>query len=73
MSAQVCAETLHALANDAFAKVDKAFVESQQVGFFIDRLYHDFLCMKVMRENPKTFQAAVEFPLAEQNLRKRYQ
>ena len=46
--------------NDAFAKVEKAFVESQLVGCFIDRLYHDLLCMKVMRENPKKFQAAVQ-------------
>ena len=29
--------------------------------------------MKVMRENPKTFQAAVQSALAEQNLRKRFQ
>ena len=57
-----------ALENDAFAKVDKAVVESQLVGFFIDGLYHDFLCMKVMRENPKTFQAAAQSALAEQNL-----
>ena len=59
---------MYALANDAFAKVDKAVEESQLVGFFIDALYHDFLCMKVIRENPKTFQAAVQSSLAEQNL-----
>ena len=53
-SAQFYAERLYYLVNDAFAKVDKAVVESQLVGFFIDGLYHDFLCMKVMRENPKT-------------------
>ena len=51
---QIYAERLYALANDAFAKVDKVVVESQLVGFFIDGLYHDFLRMKVMRENPKT-------------------
>ena len=61
------------MANDAFAKVDKAFVESQLVGFFIDGLYHDFLSMKVMRENPNTFQDAVQSALAEQNLQKRFQ
>ena len=54
-SVQVYAERLHVLANDAFVKVDKAVVESQLVGFFIDGLYHDVLHMKVMRENPKTF------------------
>ena len=42
----------HALVNDAFAKMDKVVIESQLVGFFIDGLYHDFLRMKVMKENP---------------------
>ena len=32
-SVQVYAERLYALANDAFAEVDKVFVESQLVGF----------------------------------------
>ena len=72
-SVQLYAERLYALTNDAFAKVDKAVVESQLVGFFIDRLYNDFLHMKVMRENPKTFQTAVQSALAEQNLQKRFQ
>ena len=70
---QVYAERLYALANDALAKVDKGVVESQLVGFFIDGLFHDCLRMKVMRENPKTFQAAVQSTLAEQKLRKRFQ
>ena len=61
------------MVNDAFVKVDKAVVASQLVGFFIDRLYHDFLSMKVMRGNPKSFQAAVQSALAQQNLRKRFQ
>ena len=67
---QVYAERLYALTNDAFTKVDKAVVESQLVRFYIDGLYHDFLCMKIMREHPKTFQAAVQSALAEQNLQK---
>ena len=70
---QVYAERLYALANYAFAKVDKGFRESQLVGFFIDGLFHDYLRMKVMREDPKTFQAAVQTALAEQNIRKRFQ
>ena len=49
-----CREAL-CLANDAFMKADKSVVESELVGFFIDGLYHDFLCMKVMREKPKKF------------------
>ena len=64
-SVQVYAERLDALANDAFVKVDKAGVESQLGGFFIDWLYNDFLCMKVMTENPWTFQAAVQSALTE--------
>ena len=42
---QVYGEKLHALANDAFTKVDKAFVESQPEW---GGLYCDFLCIKVM-------------------------
>ena len=57
---------------DAFEKTDKALVESQLIGFFIDGLYYDFLCMKVMGEGPKTFQRAVQSALAEQNFRKRF-
>ena len=54
-----CYIRLYALANDTITKVNKAVVDSQQDGFFIDGLYHDFLHMKVMKENPKAFQAAV--------------
>ena len=36
---QVYAERLYALAQDAFEKTDKALVESQLTGFFIDGLY----------------------------------
>ena len=70
---QVYAEMLYALANDAFTKVDKGVVESQIVGFFIDGLVYDYLKIKVMRENRKTFQAAVQSALAEQYLRKIFQ
>ena len=70
---QIYAERLYALAINAFAKADKGIVESQLVGFFIEGLFHDYLRMKVMRKNPKTFQAAVQSVLAEQNLRKRFQ
>ena len=68
---QVYDERLYALANDAFAKVDKGVLESQVVGFSIDHLFHVYLTMKVMRENPKTFQTVVQSALVEQNLRKR--
>ena len=71
-SVQFYKEILYALANDAFTKVDKAVVESQLVGLFIDGLYHDFLCMKLKGEKPKAFQAAVQSALVGQNLRKRF-
>ena len=51
MSVQVNVERLYTLANDAFAGVDKAVVELQLVGVFIDELYHDFLHMNVMRKS----------------------
>ena len=63
---QVYAEQLYTLAHDTFAKLDKTVVESQLVDFFIDGLYHDYLHMKIMRENPKSFQNAVQSALAEQ-------
>ena len=71
-SVQVYTDRLYVWANDVFAKVDKAVVESQLIGVFIDGLHHDFLQMKVMRQNPKTFQTAVQYTLAKQNLRKRF-
>ena len=67
-SVQVYGERLYALANGAFTKGDKAVVESQLVRFSLMGLYHDFLHMKVMRENPKTFQVSVQSALVEQSL-----
>ena len=49
-----------------------AAIERQLVGFFIDGLAHDYLKMKVMRENPATLQAAVASAITKQNLRKRF-
>ena len=70
---QVYAERLYALANDVFSTVDKDAVESKLVGFFIDGLFHDYLRMKVMWENPKNFQGSLQSALAERNLRKLFQ
>ena len=50
-SVQVYTERLYALANDAVMKKDKALVESQLEGLFNGGLYHDNLCMKVMRKS----------------------
>ena len=42
------------------------------IGFFVDGLYHDFLKMKVMHDNPNTFQGAVTTAMNEQNLHRRF-
>ena len=49
-----------------------AAIEKQLVGCFVDGLVHDYLKMRVMRENPATLQAAVASAMSEQNLRKRF-
>ena len=67
---KVYAEKSYTLAHDAFAQLNKAVAESKLADFFIDGLYHDYLWMKIMRENPGTSQTSVQSELAEQNLRK---
>ena len=42
------------------------------IGFFVDGLYHYFLKMKVMHDNPNTFQGAVTAAMNEQNLHRRF-
>ena len=71
---QLFAERLLALAEEAFIGQTggTTAIERQLVGFFIDGLAHDYLKMKVMRENPNTLQAAVTSAMNEQNLRKRF-
>ena len=71
-TAQAYAERLYTLAHDAFTQLDKAVVESQLVGFFIEGLYHNYLWMEIMSENPKMFQATVQSALAEQYPRKKF-
>ena len=73
---QLFAERLLALARDAFQGQDgkNVAVERQLIGFFfVDGLHHDYLRMKVMRDNPDNFQHAVRAALNEQNLRKLFQ
>ena len=48
-------------------------VERQLIGFFVECLHHDYLRMKVMRDNSNNFQYAVQAALNEQNLRKQFQ
>ena len=72
---QLFAERLLALAEEAFVGQPGGLpaVETQLIGFFIDGLAHDFLKMKVMRDNPNTLAAAVASAMGEQNLRKRFE
>lgn len=71
---QIYAERLLSLVEEAFAGQPRGVpaIERQIVGFFIDGLLHDYLKMKVMRENPETLEAAVACAMREQNLRTRF-
>ena len=71
---QVYAEWLFALAQEAFAGQQEGLgaVESQMIGFFADGLYHHFLKMKSMHDNPHTCQGAVTVAMNEQNLHRRF-
>ena len=71
-SIQVYTERLLTLAEDAFKGQDDALVQCRLIGYFIDRLLFDFMKMKVMRDNPSTFNDAVKSATGEQNLRKRF-
>lgn len=70
---QIYAERLLTLGKDSFpAETDRQTIERQLIGFFVDGLLQDSLKMKLMRDNPNTFQAAVNTALQEQNLRRRF-
>ena len=71
---QLYARRLLSLAEEAFTgqNAGVAAIERQLVGFFVDGLVHDYLKMRVMRENPATLQAAVGYAMTEQNLRKKF-
>lgn len=70
---QVYAERLLALADEAYPNQVHAAIDQQLIGFFIDGLQHDYMKMKVMRENPATLQAAITSATSEQNLRRRFE
>ena len=74
-SVQMYGERLLSLAAEAYVGQPGGLqgVERQLVGYFIDGLFHDYLKMKVMRDNPVNLQAAVTSAMAEQNLRKRFE
>ena len=66
-------ERILSLGRESFpVGTDRQTVECQLIGLFIDGLAQDSLKMKMRRDNPITFQAAVNTALQEQNLRKRF-
>ena len=71
---QVYAERIFALVQEPFSGQQGGLgsVESQIIDFFVDGLHHDFLKMKVMHDNPNTFQGAVTTAMNEQNLCRRF-
>lgn len=69
---QVYAERLMTLGDDAFEGVPDDVKDKQMVNYFIDGLLHDFMKMKIMRENPIRLQIAIDVATSEQNLRKRF-
>ena len=74
-SVQMFAERMLTLAEEAYRADQPGGVEAieRQLGeFFIDGLLHDYLKMKVMRDNPVSLQNVVNSAMAEQNLRKRF-
>lgn len=74
-SVQIYAERLLALAAEAYAGQNIASIEIQRqlVGIFTDGLYHDFLKLKLLREDPQTLTVALEGAMKEQNIKKRFE
>ena len=72
-SVPVFAERLHTLAAEAFPDGrDAPAVQQQLIGILTDGLLLDSLKLKLMRENPATFIAAVQLATQEQNLRTKF-
>ncbi|XP_067655940.1 uncharacterized protein [Haliotis asinina] len=76
-SVQMFTERLLNMASEAYTGLrhdggNGAAIERQLVGFFIDGLSHDYLKMKVMRENPANLATAVIAATNEQNIRARF-
>ena len=77
-SVQMYSERLLRIAEDTYPpssqkdQSGRELVQKQLLDVFCDGLFHDYLRMKVMRTDPKTFEEAVEIAMKEQNLRKRF-
>ena len=75
-SVQLYSERLLRIAEDAYPtpydERDHHLVQKQLIDIFCDGLCFDYLRMKVLRENPDSFEKALEIAMREQNLRKRF-
>lgn len=75
-SVQMFAERLLRIAEDAYpsqvTNETRDIIQKQLADTFCDGLYYDYLRMKVLREDPKTFESAVQCAMKEQNLRQRF-
>lgn len=72
-SVQLFAERLLQIAEDAYNKdrLKDHLVQQQLVDIFCDGLTFDYLRMKILRENPKDLESAIQIAMREQNLRQR--
>ena len=71
----IFAERLYTLAEEVFKgqNIFLPIIQKQLIIFFIDGLNHDYLKMKIMRDNPESYQDAVTVAMTEQNFRTRFQ
>lgn len=72
-SVQLFAERLLQIAEDAYSKdkLKDPLVQQQLVDIFCDGLTFDYLRMKILRENPRDLESAIQVAMREQNLRQR--
>ena len=74
-SVPVYGERMLALAQEAFSGPDlrQAAIQRQLVATFIDGLHNDSLKMKLLREDPASFEGALLIAAQEQNLRAKFE
>ena len=72
---QIYAERLLSLATDAYENINGNldYIEKQLVEIFIDGLSHDYLRLKLMRENHATLSNALKSAIHEQSVRARFE
>lgn len=67
---QLFAERLLQIAEDAYSKdkLKDPFVQQQPVNIFCYALTFDFLRMKILRENPRDLESAIQVAMRKHNL-----